>query len=257
MVPVLTVHGGSDSSDGGELCDHHFIPTAFSFQMKQNLFLRESTHVDSPMTLKFWVAGSGISTVGGSQTSLLLAFKPFVLFTCVCQCYTETPSILGRHNQRIEIGLEYENASPKLELIINFPQFLTSPYWGCENPKMLGSEYVWACAATWVKFEINLTWNVLYHKLYLFTGAPKLFLPGILFDSSLRVRTPSFLLLYQGCPGPHNYYLGLIIISLHLWCLLDLLFSPSPLWIQNTFFSNSCWGSMLYPHLSFPDSLLT
>lgn len=111
-----------------------------------------------PWFSSFHFARSDISIMGGSQTSFLLVFKS-LCFTYVCQCCTETPSILGRHNQGIEVGLEYQNASSNLALITSFLQCLISPYWAC----VMRTQRCWELsmfdpvAATWVKFEINLT----------------------------------------------------------------------------------------------------
>ena len=152
----FTHRGGSDCSAGSELCEQYFPPTAFSFQMKHNSFLRESTHVESPRAFKFlacweWHLNDGwipnlspvrVQTFCGARLSV---------------GYTETPSILGRRHQRVEIGLEYENASPKLGLMISAPQFLTSPYKDCavETPRCWEVTVSGLVAAAWVKFEMH------------------------------------------------------------------------------------------------------
>lgn len=122
----------------------YFPPSAFSFQMNhQYLLLRESTHVDYPVAFSFSVCGEWHLNDGW-----IPGFSPgsvCVCVTCFCLCYTETPSILGGHNQHLEIGLECPTASPKLELMI-IPLVPDKSLLGLchENPKCW-EVTVWAC----------------------------------------------------------------------------------------------------------------
>ena len=127
-----------------ELCEHLFSSHCFSFQMNHPyLFLRESTHVDSPVAFTLSVCGEWRLDDGWTP-----GLSPGGVCVCVtrfCLCDPETPSILGRHNQHPEIGLECQNTSPKHELMIIAPVPDESLLGLCyENPRCWEGT-VWTC----------------------------------------------------------------------------------------------------------------
>lgn len=125
-VPAVTISGGSDCSAGSESCERFFFsPRSLLSHETSSLFLRESTHADYPMPFKFPFCWERHLNHGW-----ILDFCERVnfLFLLLVSGSVPRPSILGRHNQRLEIGSEYENSSLKLELMVSSPQSLTSPY---------------------------------------------------------------------------------------------------------------------------------
>lgn len=151
---------------------------------------------------------------------------------CVVVCLSVlhgTPSILGRHSPHTKIGSEYENAVPEPELAINFPQFLTSPYWDCAvRTQRCWEVNVWAFGChlgeIWNKPDLR---RIVLQTLSLHRSS-KTFSPKNPFWQLITFQ--GLILLYWGCPRPHNYFftfmmpVGPLVLSF-----------SSPSWIQNIF----------------------
>lgn len=149
-----------------ELCEHLFSSHCFLLSNEPPELISKRIHprwlACGFHSFSFW----GVASRRWVDPRLLSWWRVCVCVIRFCLCDPETPSILGRHNQHPEIGLECQNTSPKHELMIIAPVPDESLPGLCyENPRCWeGTVWTCGCHLGVACCQPFLGWTV-YHTL--------------------------------------------------------------------------------------------